>query len=453
MRLQRDLIVGGAALLLGLANFNGIAQAQTAAPPAVTLDPAFEAAKKSYEALPQAERLAIQDALIWTDDFSGVRNGIFGKRTHDALLAYAKRNKLASGDLDDKARAGLLQAAAKAKAALKFAPVVQKGSNIQIAIPGKLLTVVTPGPAGIVYAAPDNSARLELFAPPPAEGDLARHFEKLSAGLPPGKITYKLSKPDFFVISSEVDGRTFYTRFASAKPDGAPPLRGFTFIYATPLKPDLARVAIAIANSFEPFGPVVAAAQTPGKSVPEPAAPPKPAFAATGLALSPTLVLAAVPADCANVQIGAAKGRLLRHDSSSGIALLETSGLRGQGLATSPAQAGEAVVLFYIRSVDSAVPLQLNAAAARIGAETPARLHGVMPGQGGGVAFDRAGALLGFVAPAPAAAASYGLIPASAAFAAFGQEMKPAPGSAPAQTIGQIIGASRAAIVAVSCAL
>ena len=452
MQLQRDFIVRGA-VLLGLANFAMAAQAQSAAPPPVAQDPAFEAAKKSYDALPQPERLAIQDALTWTDDFSGARNGIFGKRTHEALRAYAKRNKLASGDLDDKARAGLLQAAAKAKAALKFAPVPQKSSNIQIALPGKLLTQVTPGPAGIIYAAPDNSARLEIFAPPPADGDLARHFEKLSAGLPPGKTTYKLMKPDFFVIASEVDGRTFYTRFASAKPDGAPPLRGFTFTYATPLQPELARVAIAIANSFEPFGPVGAAAPTPGKPASEAALPAKPIFAATGLALSPTLVLAAVPVNCADVQVGAAKGRMLRHDAGTGMALLETSGLRGQGVAASPAQAGEAVVLYYSRPSDSPAPLQLSAAPGRIGAETPARLHGLMPGQGGGVAFDRAGALLGFVAPAAAAAASYGLIPASAAFAALGQELKAAPAAAPAQTIGQIIGASRATIVAVSCSI
>ena len=212
-------------------------------------------------------------------------------------------------------------------------------------------------------------------------------------------------------------------------------------------------MAIAIANSFEPFGPVATVAQAPVKPAPEAAAPQKPNFSATGLALSPTLVLAAVPADCANVQIGAAKGRMLRHDAGSGMALLETAGLRAPALAASPAQPGEAVVLYYARAADSAAPPQLIAAPGRIGEEIPARLHGLMPGQGSGVALNRAGALLGFVAPVSTVAASHGLIPASAAFAALGQELKAAPAAAPAQTIGQIIEANKAAIVAVSCAI
>ena len=62
------------------------AQAEPAAP-----DPAFEAARAAFEALPEAERKGLQDALVWTGDYNSVVTGTFGRRTYEALLAYAAR--------------------------------------------------------------------------------------------------------------------------------------------------------------------------------------------------------------------------------------------------------------------------------------------------------------------------------------------------------------------------
>ena len=50
-------------------------------------DPAFEAAKATFEALPEADRKAVQDALVWTGDFNAVVSGAFGRRTFEALNA------------------------------------------------------------------------------------------------------------------------------------------------------------------------------------------------------------------------------------------------------------------------------------------------------------------------------------------------------------------------------
>jgi hypothetical protein len=54
-------------------------------------DPNFESAKTAFEALPEADRKAIQDALVWTGDFNAVVSGAFGRRTFEALGAYRTR--------------------------------------------------------------------------------------------------------------------------------------------------------------------------------------------------------------------------------------------------------------------------------------------------------------------------------------------------------------------------
>ena len=72
--------------------------------------------------------------------------------------------------------------------------------------------------------------------------------------MPGRKITYKLLRPDFFVVTGETATGRFYRRLA-AGPDG---LRGFSIGYDKALAADLDRLVIAIAASFEPFptGPV-----------------------------------------------------------------------------------------------------------------------------------------------------------------------------------------------------
>ena len=462
MRFGRAVAVPVSAVWIacaGLALASRTAQAQ-AAPAAEVSDLSVAVAKTAFDALPEAERRAIQDALTWTEEFSGVSNGVFGKRTFDAIVAYAKRNKLpAIGTLDDKGRAGLLAAAAKAKADIGFAAVFAKESGIRIAYPAKTLTHATKGKDSDTFATPDESARLELFKPQPGDDTLAALFEKTGAGLPAGKVTYKLLRPNFFVISSEVNGRAFYTRVASARPDGVAPLAGFRFSYPVAQKSSLARVTIAIANSFEPFGQ--AGAATAGNP-PVPVAVPvtKATLAGTALALSPTLAIAALPGECADPTLGKTKAKITRRDGASGMVVLEATGLQPQAVAASLSTSGDVVVLFFPLHAEAAGAAQLSATAGEIIASAAPRLRAPMQGgQSGGVAFDRAGGLLGFVTPAPpplaagpAAPSSYGLVLAQAALGATGQAMKPAADATPPRTVGQIAADWQKAIIAVTCA-
>ena len=46
----------------------------------------------SYNAIPLAERIAIQSDLIWTGDYNGVVSGEFGDRSIAAVKAFQKRS-------------------------------------------------------------------------------------------------------------------------------------------------------------------------------------------------------------------------------------------------------------------------------------------------------------------------------------------------------------------------
>ena len=103
-----------AAALLALLLATGPAAAENqprpsrAAPAAAApADPAFEGAKAAFEALPEPERKAIQDALVWTGGFNAVVSGAFGRRTFEALNAYRARTQSAD-PLDPRGRAALL---------------------------------------------------------------------------------------------------------------------------------------------------------------------------------------------------------------------------------------------------------------------------------------------------------------------------------------------------------
>ena len=189
--------------------------------------------------LPEATRKAAQEALVWLGLYVGVNDGDFGKHTRDAILAFQASLKAPlDGALSAPELKALLAAAQKAREAAGFQIVSDPKTGAKIGAPLKLLSAL-PG------------ARLDFASN--ADADLGALYTRLSAATPVRKIAYKAIKPDaFFVVSGQDGPVKFYTRFDKS-PNANPPLRGFTFAYPASQTAYLDRIAIAIANSFEPF--------------------------------------------------------------------------------------------------------------------------------------------------------------------------------------------------------
>ncbi len=140
----------------------------------------------------------------------------------------------------------MLAAAQKAREAAGFQVVSDPKTGAKIGAPLKLLSGL-PG------------ARLDFAAN--ADADLSALYTRLSTATSARKIAYKAIKPDaFFVVSGQDGPVKFYTRF-DKNPNATPPIRGFTFAYPASQTAYLDRVAIAIANSFEPFPDTAAGAR------------------------------------------------------------------------------------------------------------------------------------------------------------------------------------------------
>src|SRR5215207_742425 len=321
----------GAALAGGLALLLTDGTAAQPAPPGptapTTSDPAYGTAKAAFEALSEDERKAIQDVLVWTGDYNSVVTGIFSKRTYDALVAYqrrAKRNR--GGILDSKARADLQAAAQRAREAVKFATVAVPKTGVRIGVPERLLSKRDVNPnGGTRWQSADEKITLDTRAIPPGEIDLQALYERNLAIQTPGRqVTYKMLRPDFFVITGETPTGKFYMRYASG-PGG---LRGFSLGYDKALAKSFDKTVIAIANSFVPFpeaGGVIAGAAPTPPARPANVEPLRPAGPiATGVVVGPRAVLTSASVEsCPDLRIGPSKARVARSDKGVGLALLE----------------------------------------------------------------------------------------------------------------------------------
>ena len=376
-------------------------------PPAAAPDPAFEAMRAGFEALPEAERKGLQDALVWTGDYNSVVNGAFGRRTFEALNAARARAR-GNDPLDPGSRAAILAAGEAARKAVRFTVQADPASGAVLGVPERMLPKRSAVPGGTRWQSADGRLTLESRSFPAGGPDLEALFARATAPLADRKVTYKLKRPDFIVVTGETAAGRSYLRYA-AGPAG---IRGFAIGYEAAQEPEVDHLVIAIANSFVPFpdapaeAPRIAAAPpalTP--ALPPAAAPPPAAMApqviGTGLVVAPGRVLtaASVAEGCPSLRAGAAPAKVLRSDR--GLALLEAAGLPGPKLpGLHGASASEDRVVVAADGAGASVAPGAMPATGSGEARVTAPLQ---PGSAGAPVLDRAGGLAGLVARYPAA--------------------------------------------------
>ena len=427
------------------------------APPAAAdkkSDPAFEAARTVFEALPESDRRALQNALVWTGDYNSVDSGAFGRRTFEAIVAYQRRVKAEpTGVLDPPTRAIALAAGRKARDAAGFAIRTDAATGAAIGVPTKLLPRETAVPHGTRWQSADGRITLETRATGPDDPDFAATFERLSASTPDRRVTYKLKRPDFLVVTGETPTGRFFIRYAQI-PAG---LRGFTLSYDKALAVETDKLVIAVANSFDPLpgAAPVAAAAAPRAPVAI-AAGPQSGASLTGLEVAPGRLLtsAAALGACTGARLGPTLVRVVK--SSAALALVETASKRPAALSVGVAPVpGTPVVVVSTGAAGASVAAGEAISASRMNAP-------LQPGAAGAPAFDRSGGLVGLVATYPAAPrmvagvvppAGYDLVTAAdvAEFLAAAGVALPARRSGEPLTAGEVAAAVAPAVRVISC--
>jgi len=460
----------GLAAALALATPSGV-RAQNAPAASPSADAVFDSQKAAFDALAEADRRAIQDALVWSGHYLGVVDGVFGKRTRDSILAWQTSVKApASGLVDAAQLAAMTGAAQKARAAVRFQVFTDEKTGVRIGAPLKLLDKRVNEASGARLMNADGSIALELSSLAGNDANLGKLYTSLTADAPGRKITLKISRPDFFVVFSEEAGRKMYERMAKAPASWPDPtvIRGFRLEYPAAQSADLDRIGVAIANSFEPFPAPGPAATTAAVSPPAPPPANRPFLAATGLIVAPGQVLSAIAqVDCPNATIEGKPAKFIREDRELGLSLI--SGEFGAASSVAAPRFGalgpDLVALTYAADepggrialdVTEASPL-----AAREG-ETGALLLAPLPRTAGGSpVFDRTGALAAIIASStgePRLVAGVApLAPHRAIDAAQIRSFLSLAGEAAVKAdeaplgAGRIAAAERAYVVAISC--
>lgn len=481
-----------AGLLAGPLDGHAQAPAPKAPAPVLAPDPAYEAARSAFEALPEADRRSVQQALVWTGDYKGTADGAFGRGTRNAIAAFAMRMKLpTTGMLDSAARAALIAAGDKAAKAVGFARFDDPATGAIVGLPLALLPRVAPSATGKRWTSADGALAFETMALPEEPGrDLAAVYAGTIGDGPDRRITYKVLRPEFFVVSGESRGATFYTRMARGTVGGRAVLRGYTFFWPT-ARADLEPVALAVANAYVAFpaapmgpapGPLVAASKpAPPIAVPPPSpvpALPARTFGGTALGLAPGRYVAAPPsAGCRDPRIGLVPARLVRADTDSGLWLLETPPPSGAPrlvppvLGPEPMPGADLALVFLVPAADEAATSgEMPKADLLVAAGTwqaavagsPPRVVAPLQGAiGGALAFDRAGRLAAIVAAPPRVPrlvagmvpqASWDAVPARGLVSLAGLKLADTAAAAADLSSAAIAGLARPLVAALTCA-
>jgi Putative peptidoglycan binding domain len=457
----------------------GWAQAPSAQPrPAVQADPKQQAAQQAYEALPEADRRSIQRDLGFAAGFSGAALGGFGSLTYTAIQTFQRENALAvDGILTPQARQLLAAKAAAVRTGLKFAVLDDARTGVKIGVPQSLFTRREPIAAGgSRWQTADGKATLDTTAVAAGGETLQQLYEKaLVSSNPARKVTYKLLRPDFFVVAGETPSGKFYRRMSAAA-DGA--MRGFSISYDKALAGEMDRLVISVANHFDAFpaaNPAAAnalaaaqrtvAAQSATASQPAPAAGPRERLA-SGLVLDGGFVLTAESGikECKTLATGPRKtpARVVALDNASGLALLKADGLPrpGNPLTLGSVVNAETALTVVSQAWVNAMPSGVFSQALTTRSDRIAAP--LQPGGAGAGLFDASGAMAGIVVDDPGARRQVaGVVPAARyRFAtaddvtAFLQKQQITLAKAdPARPAGHVAAARRDAVVAVTCGL
>ncbi|MGL4975829.1 MAG: trypsin-like peptidase domain-containing protein [Bosea sp. (in: a-proteobacteria)] len=462
----RRAFLGACALAPLFLGAPSLAQAPAAPPAAPALDPAVAASKSAFERLDEAERKAIQNELIWTGDFNGVAGGEFGKRTYDAMLAFERRTKspAADGILNPAERSALQRDAKAARDGQRWTQVRDERTGVSLGMPMAVLTQKVPVELGQVYRSADGSVSVEMASIRNTEaGALQALFDQLRADKPGRKVTYRLSRPDWFVVSGEEGPRRFYTRIAS----GPAGLRGYTFRYPAAEAARYERLMIAMANSFEPFPgtgvaanpanvPAVVPVATTAAPTARPALPAATRNLISAVRIAPGKLATSASgfAACKEARLGNELIAASAVTREGDLVLIAAAASTGAVASAAPPAGGNAAgrkvyAISFDQSDGTARPVLTQGTLSAVRAGAPDHIQAALQsGAAGSPVFNEEGALIGLVSSAPRAlksvagvtpVASYPMVamPSSSAQAAPTQPL-----ATPAQAVVALVCAS-----------
>ncbi len=215
--------------------------------------PAAQSPLDTVKALSQGERQAIQSNLAWVGKYNGLINGEASERLVTAIKAFqTSRHGKPTGVLNPQEREQLAASAKKLQTAVGWKLIGDPGTGMRTGLPSKLAPQQTGDANGTTWRSASGAIAIALTRRKAADINIIRLMgqERAAAGR---KVTYAMSRPDYFVLSGTEDTaqgtRNFYQR-GHVRGDEA---RLMTIRYDEASKATMEPVVIAMSSAFDPF--------------------------------------------------------------------------------------------------------------------------------------------------------------------------------------------------------
>ncbi|HEU0222619.1 MAG TPA: trypsin-like peptidase domain-containing protein [Paracoccaceae bacterium] len=212
-------------------------------------EPELAEALAREERMSEADRLAVQEALVWTGDYGGTLDGVFGPMTRAAIRRFQLREGgLVTGYLTREDQYDLFQARESRLQATGWRVVEDGPLGIRVGLPAALFGEVEALDLGkrLSGRGPAGGALLSLLSIPGGRQALDNLFEAARAELARDRNRYERRDADTFVVSGRTGNRVLYS-FARRFGDD---VRGFVLSHDASQTDLLGPVAAAMRASF-----------------------------------------------------------------------------------------------------------------------------------------------------------------------------------------------------------
>jgi len=285
-----------------------------------TKRPAILSARQTYEAMSNAERVAIQSDLIWTSDFNGIANGEFGDRFVIAVKSFQKTlGDKETGVLNQQERVQLAELSRSRQEAAGWKIIADPATGARLGLPTKIVPQTAESKVGSRWQSAHGEAQVETFHVNGPGTTLPAVYERQKKEPPNRQIEYNVLKPDFFVISGLQGLKKFYVRAHILDGD----VRGLTILYDQAMEGIMDPITVAMSSAFVPFPAAKEAGGAPAK---------RKVDYATGIVVSAVghiVTDRTMTEDCNVITItGFGSAERIADDKDSALALLRLNGAR-----------------------------------------------------------------------------------------------------------------------------
>jgi peptidoglycan hydrolase-like protein with peptidoglycan-binding domain len=229
----------------------------------VPIRPAVQAPADTANAMPQADRLALQSDLAWVGEYNGAITGDVSERLVAAIKEYQKaKGGKQTGVLNPQERSVLADTARRRQENVGWKILADTVTGARLGIPTRLVPQQTSDANGTKWSSPTGTIQILLSRRKEAGPTTARLADE-EEKQPGRSVDYTVVKPDFFVLSGLQGLKKFYIR-GTFKGDE---VRIMTILYDQATENTVEPVVIAMSSAFSAFPSGQPAGPPPRKTV------------------------------------------------------------------------------------------------------------------------------------------------------------------------------------------